>query len=136
MVILYINFHLIINCQFVLSKLSNLVENTNKHQINVTKNLRSFIKRGNNRNIEDRYTKRGKIKNGRKRIKDKHGEKCQKLFDLKDTNLIRFPGKHRQIMTILPKKVTSMVVDTEGKYVRVLSPRNWHKLIEELILKK
>ena len=32
-----------------------------------------------------------------------------------------FHGKHRQIMTILPKQFTSMVTDTEGKDVEVLS---------------
>lgn len=34
-----------------------------------------------------------------------------------------FDGKHKQNMTILPKQVTSMVADTEEKYVGVLSPR-------------
>lgn len=34
-----------------------------------------------------------------------------------------FDGKHKQNMTILTKQVTSMVADTEEKYVGVLSPR-------------
>ena len=100
-------------------KINNTNKNTNKYQINFRKELWRFIYTRHNRNIEDRHTKKMKEKEEKIDIL----RKIQKSIWFKRQKLNMFDGKHKQNMTILPKQVTSMVADTEGKYVGVLSPR-------------